>query len=529
MKCFIECTVEFVVVTDRFTRRFHFGREVSIKTANLVKGEYRNLNVPTLLFGRVNIKNALLLEALAQNNFGSNICQAVTRRLGKERNRTGRTRVYFNDEYVIVFINDELNVVKANNTNAKTKLFCILQNGALDFIGNTERRINADRVTRVDTRALYKLHNTGNEYVTAVANRIHFHFFTLNVVVYKNGLICIDIERGLEITAKLILICNNLHSTSAKNKAGTNKHGVTDALCRFYTFFNGGNTLALRLRNVQFRQNTFKALAVLGSVDRLAIGTDNFDTAIHQRLRQVDSGLTAQGCNNTFGIFKIDDRHNVLGSKGLKIELICRGVIGRYRFGVVVNDNCFVSLTLNGLHGVYGRIVELNALTDTNGAGTKNNDLFLIRQAGIVLTRVRGIEICNIFAGVHCVNHTEHGGNAGFLTLVVNRKLIPLPKFCNELIGESHLLCGKQSFFVSYIACKGCFHIDNALEAFEEQLGDFGNLVKLFNTNAHTHQLANGINVIVAIVPDILKELCLAHVVELGKVEVANADFERTN
>ena len=43
-----------------------------------------------------------------------------------------------------------------------------------------------------------------------------------------------------------------------------------------------------------------------------------------------------------------------------------------------------------------GGVVKLNTLADTNGAGTQNDDLLLIGQAGSILAGVGGVEVGDV-------------------------------------------------------------------------------------------------------------------------------------
>ena len=80
LKCLVERAVVLVVVSDSLTRRLHFGREVSVKSAQLVEREYRHLDVPSLLFVGVKREYSLLPQRLAEYALGRNVRKAVARR-----------------------------------------------------------------------------------------------------------------------------------------------------------------------------------------------------------------------------------------------------------------------------------------------------------------------------------------------------------------------------------------------------------------------------------------------------------------
>ena len=62
----------------------------------------------------------------------------------------------------------------------------------------------------------------------------------------------------------------------------------------------------------------------------------------------------------------MDYIHNILCRQGLEIELVGSGVVGRNGLGVVVYNYRLIAELLNGMDGVDGRIVKLNALSYTD-------------------------------------------------------------------------------------------------------------------------------------------------------------------
>ena len=69
---------------------------------------------------------------------------------------------------------------------------------------------------------LNQLHDTGYEYVGAVANCVNLDFLTLNVLVNQYGLILVDLNCGVQVGAQLLLVCNDLHCSAAQHEGGAN-------------------------------------------------------------------------------------------------------------------------------------------------------------------------------------------------------------------------------------------------------------------------------------------------------------------
>ena len=170
--------------------------------------------MPFLLF-RIQFKDALFLETLSKDHFRSDVCQGITGRFGQERNRSGRTRIDLNDVYILILIDDELNVVKADDADAKSELFGILQNDSLYLIRYAEGRIYRDGVTGMNTGTLNQFHDSRDKYIYAVTDRIDFQFLALNVVIHQYRLAYIHIKCGFQVGTEMIFSGDNLHCPSA--------------------------------------------------------------------------------------------------------------------------------------------------------------------------------------------------------------------------------------------------------------------------------------------------------------------------
>ena len=126
--------VELVIVAYGLSRGLHLRRQVSVQSPYLVERKYRNLDVPSLLFFRIQVEQPLLLEALSQYDLRSDVGKAVACGLGQERNSSGRPRVHLYDEDVFVLVYYELYVVQAYYSYAQSQLLGVTQYGALDLV-----------------------------------------------------------------------------------------------------------------------------------------------------------------------------------------------------------------------------------------------------------------------------------------------------------------------------------------------------------------------------------------------------------
>ena len=246
------------------------------------------------------------------------------------------------------------------------------------------------------TGSLHKFHNTGDKYVLAVADGIHLNLFAANVLIHQNRLILVNFYGSLQVVTKCFFLGDDLHSSATEHKAGTDKHGIANFFSCLNAGFDTGYCLTLRLRNVQGNEQFFKGITVFRTLNSITVGADDFHSTVSERFCQIDSSLTAQGCNNTLRLFHLDDVHNIFHAQRLKIKLVGTGVVGGNGFRVIVDDNCFITRCLNSLHRMNGGVVKLYALTDADRPGAEHDNLLFIRNNRLVFILISGIEIWNI-------------------------------------------------------------------------------------------------------------------------------------
>ena len=127
------------------------------------------------------------------------------------------------------------------------------------------------------------------------------------------------------------------------------------------------------------------------------------------------------------------------------------------------------------------------------------------------------------------VNHAEYGEELVLVTELGDITLGALPKLCNVLVAEAHLLCRSQRSKVKDVCFEVLFHIHDVLDRFKEVGGDLGDLVDLLHGRTAIDQLCNGKNVVIAELGDIRTDLIIRHVVKLVVVDVVYTDLKRTD
>ena len=78
----------------------------------------------------------------------------------------------------------------------------------------------------MDTGSLNMLHNTGDQNIGAVADRVNFNFLSLQILVNQNGVILCDPVDDIHEFLNLLIGDGNLHALSAKHVGGSHKNRI---------------------------------------------------------------------------------------------------------------------------------------------------------------------------------------------------------------------------------------------------------------------------------------------------------------
>ena len=374
-------------------------------------------------------------------------------------------------------------------------------------------------------------HDAGDEDVLAVADGVHLQLLAHDVAVDQHRLVHVDLHGGLQVVAQALLVRNDLHGAAAQHVARTHQHRIADAGGGLHARLDVGDGFGFGLRDAQLLHDLLEAAAVLGVADGFAVGADDGHAQPGERLGEVDGGLSAERHDDRLRFFEVDDVHHVLDHQRLEVEFVAGGIVGRDGFGVVVDDDGFIARLADRPDGVYGRIVELDALTDADRTGTEHHDLLLVAHQRLVLVFVGRVEIRHVgaeLAGAG-VDHLVDREDAVLLAQQVHVVLRDTPQLTDELVAETHALGFAQHFDIHRSGLDDALEFDDILELFEEEHVDFRAVVDQHQIDAAADQLRDGIQSVVGRLGDVFQQPVVRPVVELLVVDMADAGFERTH
>ena len=230
---------------------------------------------------------------MPQRDLRGHIRQVHARGLGKEGHSARGARVHLDYVHPVVFIDDELNVVRPADADAQPQAHGVIQNGFPRVRAQREGRVHADGIARVHARALHVLHDAGDVHVFPIAHRVHFQFFAADVAIDQHGLILADQHGRLQIVPQRELVIHDLHGAAAQHIGRAHQHRIADASGGGDAILDLRHRATLRLGDIQAAHGLFEAVAVLRALDGLHVRADDGHAQLRKPACQIDGGLPA--------------------------------------------------------------------------------------------------------------------------------------------------------------------------------------------------------------------------------------------
>ena len=129
-------------------------------------------------------------------------------------------------------------------------------------------------------------------------------------------------------------------------------------------------------------EGLLEEFAVLRLVDGFHVGADEPDTVLGQEILLLElhgdgePGLAAEAGEQAVGLFLFDDPLDGLGRQGFEVDLIGEGLVRHDGRRVRVDEDDVDTRFLQDAAGLGTGVVELRRLTDDDGAGADDEDLF---------------------------------------------------------------------------------------------------------------------------------------------------------
>src|SRR5699024_5469068 len=455
----------------------------------------------TVAIGR---KDALLLElgdGRAQHDAGCGLRHLHARGLGHERRSAGGARVGLDDVEDVV-LQRVLDVHQTLHADALGQLAGGFPDLFDVLLPQRHRWQRTGGVTGVDTGLLNVLHHAAEVDVLAIAESVDIDLDGgIQEAVDQDRVLVSDLRGARDVVTQAGLVVDDLHATAAEDVGRADQHRVTDVCGDLTGFLEAGGGAESRGWQLGVAQDLAELATVLGQVDGLRGGTDNWHTSVGEALRQAQSGLATElneHDRDSAGLgFPPVGPHDVLEGQRHEVQAIGGVVVGGDGLRVAVDHHGLVA-NAGELEGrVDAGVVELDTLADAVRAGAQDDDLFLIllrlnlglgvRVQLIGAVVVRGLRLELTGAGVHGLEDwVDAEGPAQGTHAVLPCEL--RTQGCDLAVGQAKELCITQQADVQDRRVDQLLaELHEGHELVQEPRVDAGGLIDLVHGRAEAH------------------------------------------
>ena len=232
-------------------------------------------------------------------------------------------------------------------------------------------RVDTDGVAGVHAGALHLLHNAGDQEVFAITDGIHFALGAQNILIQQHRVIHVHmLGDNAHVLDHVRLGVGHDHVLTAQHVGGTHQHRQADLV--------GGSQSLVQIKDSAARcagdpaalQQLVEALTILCFIDGICRGAQNGQADLVHVLCQLDGGLAAELHHAGIRLLGGNDVVHALRVQRVKVQTVAGVKVGGDSLGVVVDQDGFAAVLLQGPHTVHRAVVELDALTDADGAAS---------------------------------------------------------------------------------------------------------------------------------------------------------------
>ena len=377
--------------TQHLTGGLHLGAELGIHGVQLFKAEHRHLHRH---IGGVGVQTgavAHIRQLLAQAAAHGHIHHGHAGDLGDVRHGTGGAGVHLDDVHTAMG-DGILHIDQTSDMQLAGKAAGIVHHGVDLVLRQVLCRVDTDGVAGVHAGALHLLHDAGDQEVFAVADGVHLALGTHDVLIQQHRVIHVNVlGDNTHVLDDIRLVVGHDHVLTAQHIGGTHQHRQADLLGSGQSLVQIEHGTTRGAGDVAALQQLVKALAVLGFIDGIRRGAQNGQADLVHVLSQLDGGLSAKLHHAGIRLFGGNDVVHALRVQRVEIQAVAGIKVGGDGLGVVVDQNGLAAVFLQSPHAVHRAVVELDALTDADGAGAKDQNLLLfwarpwLRSAGFLL------------------------------------------------------------------------------------------------------------------------------------------------
>lgn len=244
---------------------------------------------------------------------------------------------------------------------------------------------DGDGVAGVDAHGVEVLDGANDDAVVgAVAHDFHLVFLPAEEAFFDE-----DFVNGGEVDAagadffELFFVVGDATAAAAEGEGGANDEGHGADLFRdFAGVFHAVGDAGVREVEADLEHGFLESEAVFALVDGISVRANHADVvlvegaAIKEVNGGVEGGLATESGEEGIGLFRDDDALDEVWGDGLDEDAVGGLRVGHDGGRVGVDEDDLVAFFAQGFAGLGAGVIEFTTLSDDDGSGTDNEDLF---------------------------------------------------------------------------------------------------------------------------------------------------------
>src|SRR6266850_1648971 len=369
----------------------HLRAEYRIDAGKFHKGKHWRLDKETLHCQF--FRQAKLLKLLTCHNQCGDPGDGDSRRFGNKGHGPRGPRIHLQNVYTMVLYR-ELYVHQSTHRQCLGQFARVVTHGLQVLRIDANGWQDAGRIAGVNACFLDVLLNTGNHASRFVGKGVDIKLRRLlEKLIDQHWTVRSKSNRIAHIFFETFLVVDNRHGSSAQYITGTHQNGITNPTGNCSCLLHRGSHAVFGLRDTEIFQQCSKSFAILGQIDRIRRGSDNFHTRILQAHRQIQGCLPAKLHNHSFRLFYVYDVHHIFERQRLEIETIRCVVVGRDGLRIAIDHDRLESGFVQRKRRVAATVVKFNSLANPIRTRPKNHDFAAVGGVYFVFSFVGRIKI----------------------------------------------------------------------------------------------------------------------------------------
>ena len=384
----VERVAERAAERHDLAHRVHAGGERVVRAGELLEVEAGDLHddvVDRRLEGRTRPTRDVvgdLIERVAERKTCRDLRDRETRRLGRERGRTGHAWVHLDDDLTAADgVDGELHVRSArlHPDAAQDGERCVthlLQLG----VGQRHCRCDGDGITRVHAHRVHVLDRAHDDaVVVAIAHDLELELLPADHGLLDEHLVDRRVrEASRDLGDQLRLVIRDAAALAAERERGAQYERVAELGRRGQRLVDGAHGDRARCLEADLGHGEPEQFTVLCGTDALDLCAEQLDAellehaGLGERDREVERGLATERREQRIRPLELDDGAHRLDGQRLDVGRVSDPRIRHDRRRVGVHEDDPQPLLAQHVAGLRSRVIELPRLADDDRAGTEH-------------------------------------------------------------------------------------------------------------------------------------------------------------